>query len=278
MIGLGLGFGLGLTPNSGVFEGLDPDAKGYIDAVVAAGGTVSGGQKSAINTFYKTGKSDGWYSSLKRNYLPIWGVAAANAIDMIGLTSGTFVGGVTHGAGFVQGNGTSGYFATGFIPSSNFANTQNASIGWLAINAATTGIRSHLGCQVSTDQSLTSLCVTGSTLRYDCGTNSISSIVLPVADQIGIIISTSFDGRVRQEQRRNSGFSTLSNSLFVATGTLPNIQMYGAARNLNNAPALHSDARYGAWFANTGMSAANADAFTLALKDLWETATGLTLP
>jgi hypothetical protein len=29
MIGLGLGFGLGLTPNSGVFEGLDPD-EGYI--------------------------------------------------------------------------------------------------------------------------------------------------------------------------------------------------------------------------------------------------------
>jgi hypothetical protein len=255
----------------------DPDASAYIAAVTTAGATVTTAQRTFIDNFYKAAKLD-YYTSLKRLYLPIWGVAAANAIDMITRGSGTFVGGVTHGAGFVEGNGTNGYFATGFIPSSNFANTQNASIGWLAINAATTGTRSHLGCRVSTDQSLASLCVTGTALRYDCGTDSASSVALTVDNQIGIVISTSFDGRVRQEQRRNSGFSTLSDSSFVATGTLPNIQMFGAARNLNNSPFLYSDARYGAWFANTGMSAANADTFTLALKTLWEGCTGLTLP
>ena len=47
-------------------SGLDPSAKAYINAVVAAGATVSGAQRTAINNFYKTGKSDGWYSSLKR--------------------------------------------------------------------------------------------------------------------------------------------------------------------------------------------------------------------
>jgi 4-hydroxy-tetrahydrodipicolinate synthase len=38
-------------------SGLDPSAKAYINAVVAAGATVSGTQRSAINTFVKTGKT-----------------------------------------------------------------------------------------------------------------------------------------------------------------------------------------------------------------------------
>jgi hypothetical protein len=100
-------------------SGLDPDAKGYIDAVVTAGATVSATQKKAINTFVKTGKSDGWYSSIKRMYLPIWASAAPNAIDMIGRTSGTFNGTVTHGAGYVQGDGSTGYFNT-HCPKLNF--------------------------------------------------------------------------------------------------------------------------------------------------------------
>jgi len=93
----------------GMVGGLDPSAKGYIDAVTAAGATVTSAQRGYINNFYKSAKAD-YYTSLKRLYLPIWGVAAANAIDMIGLTSGTFVGGVTHASGYITGNGTTGYF------------------------------------------------------------------------------------------------------------------------------------------------------------------------
>jgi hypothetical protein len=89
---------------------LDPDARAYIAAVETAGGTVSATQRTAVSDFYRAGKSAGWYSSIKRLYLPIWAAAAPNAIDMIGLTSGTFNGTVTHSAGYVQGNGSTGYF------------------------------------------------------------------------------------------------------------------------------------------------------------------------
>jgi hypothetical protein len=91
--------------------GLDPDAKAYIAAVETAGATVNATQKAAINTFVKTGKSDGWYSSIKRMYLPIWASAAPNAIDMIGLTSGTFNGTVTHSGGVCAGGWKHGVFS-----------------------------------------------------------------------------------------------------------------------------------------------------------------------
>jgi hypothetical protein len=121
-----------LTSYRGVIGALDPDAKAYIAAVETAGATVSGGQKAAINTFFKTGKSEGWYSNIKRLYLPIWAAAAPNAIDMIDLGSGTFNGGVTHAAGYVQGNGSTGYFDTGSTATAKGLSDASCSLGFIA--------------------------------------------------------------------------------------------------------------------------------------------------
>jgi hypothetical protein len=266
-----------------IFE--DIDAQLYIAAVQAALGTTielalpsATNPRKILSDFYRAEKDAGRYSLHKRIFLPIYNNLAANAVDAITRTNGEFVGVPTTAMGYVKGNGTSQYFRTGFIPSSNFANAQNASIGWLAVNAATSGTRAHLGSQNSTTESLSSVCVSGTTLRFDCGNNSQSTQILAVADQVGIVIATSFAGRVRQEQRRQSGFSTLADNLLIAPGTLPNIEMYCMARNLDGTMTLPSDAGYGSWFMNTGMSASNAVGFTANLKTLWENLTGLTLP
>jgi hypothetical protein len=265
---------------------LDPDAKLYIAAVQAALGATTieaalpnaTNPKKIISDFYKAEKDAGRYSLHKGIFLPIYNNLAANAVDAITKTSGTFVNTPTTAMGYVKGNGTSQYFRTGFIPSSNFADAQNASIGWLAVNAATSGTRAHLGSENSITQSLSSVCIIGTSLRFDCGNRSQSTETLAVADQIGIVIATSFAGRVRQEQRRQSGFSTLADNLLIATGTLPNVEMYCMARNLDGTMVLPSDAGYGSWFMNTGMSATNAVDFTMNLKNLWENLTGLALP
>lgn len=81
----------------------------------------------ALDTFIRTGKSDGWYSSIKRMYLPIWAAAAPNAICMTSLTSGTFNGTVTHAAGYVQGDGSTGYFDPGAGSEPNTLGMSNAS-------------------------------------------------------------------------------------------------------------------------------------------------------
>ena len=87
----------------GMVAGLDPDAKAYVNAVIATGVTVTGLQRNAINNFIEGEKTASRWSIHKRLYLPIWANAAANAICLRSLTSGTFVNSPTMGAGFIKG-------------------------------------------------------------------------------------------------------------------------------------------------------------------------------
>lgn len=80
---------------------LDADAAAYIDALVSGGATVTSVQSDAIDTFIRAEKSGSRWDLIKRLYLPIWELAAPNAICMRSLTSGTFVNGWTHNMGEV---------------------------------------------------------------------------------------------------------------------------------------------------------------------------------
>jgi hypothetical protein len=70
----------------------------YIAALTAAGATVTAPQQAAISTFISGEIAAGRWDKHKRIYFPIWQLAAANAICMKSLTSGTFSGSITHGA------------------------------------------------------------------------------------------------------------------------------------------------------------------------------------
>jgi len=72
-----------------------PEAS-YVAALRAAGATVTSTQQAAISTFISGEIAAGRWSKHKRLYFPIWGLAAANAICMKSLISGTFSGSVTH--------------------------------------------------------------------------------------------------------------------------------------------------------------------------------------
>jgi hypothetical protein len=74
---------------------------------------------AALSRFFRAGDAAGWRSALACLYLPVWGSAAPNALDAVTLTSGTFVGTVSHASKQFQGTGgTPGYFNTGCTPSS----------------------------------------------------------------------------------------------------------------------------------------------------------------
>jgi hypothetical protein len=280
-----MNYSLGNMLGGGMIGGLDPSAKAYIDAVVAAGGTVSGTQREAINTFVKTGKTAGWYSSLKRMYLPIWGVAAPNAIDMIGLTSGTFVGTVTPSAGYVNTNGTTGHFLTDTHPSGMGCTLNNMGHYTLFTGAASiTQINSQAYTGSQGTGNIGRSVISGGSAEAarfsNFGPNSTNFYSFHTAgDQRGIIYS----GRVGTDR-----FNVFRNLAGVTSSTTTN-----TPTNLNN---THSHAflaynnagtvgnystntvRWGAGGLADGLSSTQAGAFTLALKNLWETCTGLTLP
>lgn len=123
---------------------LDEDSVVYTDAVEAAGGTVSAAQKTAISDFVVAAKDSGNWADFFGVYLPIWGVAAANALSLKRSTDGvadssildmSFLGGGwTHAAGHVKGNGTSDYAELAIKGFSDASSAWTVSDASVAIN------------------------------------------------------------------------------------------------------------------------------------------------
>jgi hypothetical protein len=256
----------------------DVDANAYIVSLLSAGATVTPTQQAAINNFYKTGKSDGWYSSLKRLYLPIWAAAAPNAIDMIALGSGTFSGSVTHGSGFVQSDGTTGYFD--FVtPQSEIGESANATHrGFLSLTGPSSITTVHMGAQGPTGAETYQIgSISGTTIVSQHGSIQANA-TLSAANQTGIFIASKTSDLAILFRRNTSGSSVIASTSGVNVNNLSNRRFYAMARNSVGVANLFSTAQYGSWFCGTGLNESQSISFSLNLKNLWETCTGLTLP
>jgi hypothetical protein len=262
-------------------SGLDPDAKAYILAVEAAGATVSSIQRNAINNFYKTGKSQGWYSGLKRIFLPIWGIASPNAIDMVVRSSGTFVGTVTHASGYIQGDGSSGYLNTNANQSACSITTSSGYYLALAALAATGVARAFCGAGSSGNtMTLRAESATSVTARhYGLTTGQITSSTTNANG----IISFSRQGGNRTIWRRSSSTraAIAGPTAGADSGSTVTANIFALAGNnsdTGSTPTNLSNARVGVLAFGSGVSDSTDADITSAVKTLWETCTGLTIP
>jgi hypothetical protein len=260
--------------------GLDPVAKAYINAIIANGATVTSVQRNAINKFIKTGRADGWFSSVKRVYLPIWSIAAPNAIDMLTTASGTYNGTVTHAAGYVQGDGTTGYFDLGVGVSPLGLTTSSGYLFALVTQASTLGVRGLIGRAQGTSATSTLLSSNSSQLfRYNTNVSGVNGSSAGTG-----IISASREGGNRSIYRRTStGKTTLINTAGADAGAIATGGNIAALATNNNAgigfaASDFNNARMGAFGIGLGLADAGDTAFTLALRTLWETCTGQTIP
>lgn len=261
-------------------SGLTLEGAEYISALRSAGATVTSTQESAIHNFIKTGKQQGWYSSLKRLYLPIWADAAANAIDMVTRTSGTFpVGGVDQSnVGYVQGDGATGYFDVGASPSSLGLTTSSGSLFYLKYaNGISTSFRRNIGVENSATQ-IAQMAQSTTVHAFDYNTTTTGRLLTGSIGLLsGIFIGSRQGGDRRVERRYSAGFTSLASASGADAGTIPTVNLYALAHNLSGTAANFSDDKLGSYGCASGLSSVDAEAFTLALKDLWETASGLTL-
>lgn len=277
--------GTSAAVTSAAAEVMDGDATAYIAAVVAAKGSdTSSIQKTAINNFFIGEKSASRYSSLKRLYLPIWANAAANAKCMVSATSGTFVGGVTHGAGFVQGDGSTGYFDTAISPLSAGIVQDSGSlfIGIFEKDSRLWDNRYFIGSRDNGNPS------TGETDIYSGRGISSTALMgrdpaLPIAyftdtANDGLYVANRISGiGLKLHVLRASGI--ISSPPALETSAISNRAVFVGALNNGGVPILHTDAKIFASGMGTSFADdAASDAFSLALKNLWETCTGLTLP
>ena len=127
---------------------LDPNAQVYINAVLAAGGTLSGTQQIAIHTFYNSLSTAGVYSKLHAMYPFLGGVAASNALDAVnpgGSFNLTFNGTWVHSvSGSYTADSTGNYADTQLNPSL-FSSTTNFSFGNMVVGTDITNGYSGIG-------------------------------------------------------------------------------------------------------------------------------------
>ena len=260
--------------------GFDPIAARYLRTIESAGATTTQTQRNAISSFMRAGKSGGWFSKIGRLYLPIWGVDAQNAVDLITSGSGTFSGSITRAAGYVQGDGTTGIFDLGVTPGAVGMTTSSGYIFALVTQASTLGFRGLIGRSQSSSSVATFLSNNSSQLvRYNSGAASINGTSAGTG-----IISFSREGGNRSIYRRiTSGRSVLFNAAGADSGSIPTGGNLAAlALNANGADGFtgndFNNARFGAFGVGLGLNNTDEASFTAALKTLWETCTGLTLP
>ena len=259
-----------LTSVSGLAS-TDP-AAAYIAAITATGATVTPTQRSAINTFITTGETEGWYALLKRFYLPIWQVAGANAICLKSLTSGTFVGDVTHTVGGAY-SGYTGYMNTNVnILGLGIASSYHYSV--LFVNNIGEGYDAPFG----TVQDVYFFSDDG---NFACQIEDVTIDMRVFAESSGFGITTlggnQFDRYVKN--RTTSGVATITDTQDFELLSYPsNNNIFFLARNAgSNSPNATYNNTLGAFGIASELTNSQDTAYTLALKTLWETTTGLTL-
>ena len=132
--------------------GGDADATAYISAITTAGGTLSGAEETAIDTFFTDLKSAGVYSQLHAMYPFLGGVANAHKINAVnpGTYDLTFNGTWTHSnadGSSVSDDGVS-YAETGFNPSL-FNSTSDYSFGQMVSGSSSSNGYSGIGSGAS---------------------------------------------------------------------------------------------------------------------------------
>ena len=122
--------------------GGDADANAYISAVTTAGGSFSGAEETAIQSFFIGLKSDGIYSKLHVMYPFLGGVADSNKINAAnpGTNDLTFNGTWTHSStGSYCARSDSNYADTGFNISTSASPGSDFSAGAMVISGSTQG-------------------------------------------------------------------------------------------------------------------------------------------
>jgi hypothetical protein len=265
-------------------SGIDPDAKAYIAAVEAVlpGNSITAALPNAsnpkriISDFIKAEKAASRWSLHKRIYLPIYANAAASAVDMVSRTSGEFtLSGVTHAAGYVQGDGTSGFFDVKATPSALGQTTASLALSFISKNAELTQTRAVFSAYQSSIQ-MADLSSTAIAIQFTPGSTQSNATIAGV-DQTGVLIASREGGQRRVHRRNSSAFSTLLNTTLADSGIIPTID-YNIMRSRFGGGGFYSGRQLGSFGIHMGLTEFQADGFSANLKILWESLTGLTLP
>jgi hypothetical protein len=228
---------------------------------------------NALDTFIKGEKTAGRWDKMKRLYFPVWQLAAANAICMKSLTSGTFNGSIVHAAKGVD-----------VTDSANGKMNTNTNLGALGI----TNTSFHFAMLLP-DGPEESYSIPFSV--NDFSTNSIFplwndgySYTRVMERTFGSSFFTNLPSVI------SLGNDSVANNLYlkerISSSTDSDVIAGSVATAFSSANlfilglsdgSVGMNQPIGAFSASTELSSAQDAAYTTALKTLWETVTGFTI-
>ncbi len=264
----------------------ETDFSAYIALLEGDGVSLTSEQKTAIEAFYTTGKADGWYLKLKRFYLPIWGAAAPNARCLVSGTSGTFQGEFAYATGYAHPTAASSAnrFNTGFKLLDELT-IEDACLMALAYDdvpprdrAINASNKTIIGSGSFTSNSVR-INTTNSALKPQAVFPGVYESTLPTFGSHGVLLSTRRDGGTTLSRRTSSAFDD-DTTTGALTGTFNNnfpIVGFGSASSSTGAGGQATNSKAGAFGISASLDATDRAAYTLAVKNLWETCSGLTL-
>jgi hypothetical protein len=241
------------------------ESKAYFAALATNGVTATQAQRDAYNIFIATGKREGWLSGIQRMFIPVWGVAAANAVDAIlPSRSGTWVGTVTHTGKAATSDGTTGYLD--MVLNTTTSGMDDGSF-WLAIHQLAGGVgmaRSELPIGGAAAGAQASVGIYSNGQYFTSGTTTAHSQV--VASTVGL--SLGYRSAVNRGVVAYNGVVTSSHVAPLAE-TFYAGPIWGLAVPSSGVPALHSDRPTALLVAgNSALTPAQSEAIAVRLHTL----------
>ena len=262
----------------------DADVTAYISAVeTALGTTIEAALPSAVNpkhkiyNFVTAEKAAGRWALHRWINLTIFNNSAASSIDMVARNVGQFpLSGVNHAAGYVQGDGTSGYFDT-LINWNTFATVDDATIGTINLTGNEAANKTSIGVGLSSGTAIS--CGSGSSSTAPSSNWAGAGVVRGAIGTNGIQMASRSGGVTRMIRRSSAGITEDTNSA-VLTGSVLNAPITMMARRFATGANFtqYSNAQIGGGIISLGMSSTQLAAYSLNLKNLYESLTGLSLP
>lgn len=264
-------------------DDIDPDAAATIAALTALGASVTPIRRDAINAWYIAGKAQGW-GALVRDFRAFWWeLDAANALDWVSKTSGTWVGGITRRTRGVSSDGSTGYFNTGRNPSAMGCTLNSTSFGFIGLrNDNTPGVLGGFLSRTQDSNNGSRIGITNFSTILAFQANNATSVDIVTPDQRGALLTTRRNSSaISAYLRTGGGFSTLANQSSSSSGSI-NSTIPIAIMALNNNGAITvntpNNSIYGASYMLMGLTDQQAEDFLDATVALWGACTGSTLP
>jgi hypothetical protein len=233
------------------------ETRAYFAALKTNGVTATLHQQRSFDNFVRAGKLGGWLSTIQRLFLPVWGVAAANAVDaVLPSRSGTWVGTVSHANKCATG--TTGALDSTWTPSTSGTTWPN-----IGIMLQTTTLLSEpavlCGGPGGTGQTQMDQYDNVRTL-FNIGASASGQIVAAyTTDQL--LYGYGLTNNTKNLVTSTNGVAGKRDSNAIVDGDYPSLPMYFMASNLG-AVSLPSARGFGAMGITHGV---NTDAMAVAV-------------